>query len=187
MNAINLFKQNGLLDRHDCDAIRRAMDDGEAEDAEILEGGIQRERGVRRAALIEPPLDVVNMVEAVFERHRQGIGAALAMTLAEREGAGFVRYPTGGFYRPHRDCGDDPAWPPAARRAVAHLLVLNTSRDSGLAGEFDGGRLRLFIGGEVVEVVPEAGTLVAFPADVLHEVTEVRGGRRDTVVDWFYR
>ena len=27
---------------------------------------------------------------------------------------------------------------------------------------------------------------MAFPADVLHEVTEVRGGTRDTVVDWFY-
>lgn len=187
MDTYKLFKHNGLLGRDDCDAIRRAMDDGEAEDAEILEGGIQRETRVRRATLIEPAAEVVDLVEEVFERQRREIAAGLGMTLAEREGAGFIRYPPGGFYGPHRDCGDDPAWPAAARRAVALVLFLNSSRDGGSSGEFDGGRLRLFAGDEVVEIVPEAGTLIAFPADVLHEVTEVRGGRRDTVVDWFYR
>ena len=37
-----------------------------------------------------------------------------------------------------------------------------------------------------MSVVPQAGLLVAFSADVLHEVTEVRAGTRDTIVDWFY-
>ena len=66
------------------------------------------------------------------------------------------------------------------------MIFLNTSRDARPDGEFDGGLLRIFERDGETDVVPQAGTLVAFPADLLHEVTEVRGGTRDTVVDWFY-
>jgi predicted 2-oxoglutarate/Fe(II)-dependent dioxygenase YbiX len=34
--------------------------------------------------------------------------------------------------------------------------------------------------------VPRAGTLVAFPSDVPHEVLPVTSGLRDAVVDWFF-
>jgi predicted 2-oxoglutarate/Fe(II)-dependent dioxygenase YbiX len=36
------------------------------------------------------------------------------------------------------------------------------------------------------DIVPAAGTLVAFPSDVLHEVLPVTAGVRDAIVDWFY-
>ena len=68
------------------------------------------------------------------------------------------------------------SWPEAARRSVAVVLFLN--------GDFEGGLLRLFAG-ETIEIAPQAGLLVAFPADLLHEVTVV-SGTRDAVVDWFY-
>jgi predicted 2-oxoglutarate/Fe(II)-dependent dioxygenase YbiX len=64
---------------------------------------------------------------------------------------------------------------------------MNGSRDEGRAGDFDGGILRLFLPHGRLDIVPEPGLLVAFRADTLHEVTEVREGTRDTVVDWFYR
>ena len=54
------------------------------------------------------------------------------------------------------------------------------------SGDFDGGMLRLYVDEEPLDVRPEEGLLVAFPADVLHEVTVVRAGTRDAVVDWFY-
>jgi predicted 2-oxoglutarate/Fe(II)-dependent dioxygenase YbiX len=37
-----------------------------------------------------------------------------------------------------------------------------------------------------LDVVPVAGTLVAFPSHVLHEVLPVTAGIRDAIVDWFY-
>ena len=88
--------------------------------------------------------------------------------------------------RRDRDQGDDPQWADAARRAIALVLFVNSSRDASPDGDFEGGVLRLLGPDDAIDVVPEAGTLVAFPADVLHEVTEVRGGVRDAVVDWFY-
>ena len=50
-----------------------------------------------------------------------------------------------------------------------------------------GGVLRLYPDDrEPVDIVPEEGLLVAFPATVLHEVTRVGDAVRDAVVDWFY-
>ena len=176
----------GFLSPSDCLAIRKAMDAGAVEDAEVLGHGIHRQSLVRNAALVEPPGRLIEAIEARLDLTRARVSQALGLGLGDREGAGFIRYPEGGFYRPHRDRGDDGQWPDAARRAIALVLFLNSSRDASPDGDFEGGVLRLYPADGAIDVKPEAGTLVAFPADVLHEVTEVRGGTRDTVVDWFY-
>ena len=162
------------------------MDAGEREEAEILAGGIQRRASIRNAALVEPTAVVIDRIGARLDSCRAHISEAFGLALGEREGAGFLRYPEGGFYLPHRDRGDDPTWKAAARRAVALVLFLNSSRETSPHGDFDGGVLRLFPPDGEIDVLPEAGMLVAFPADMLHEVRPVRGGTRDTVVDWFY-
>jgi len=162
------------------------MDTGAIEDADVLAGGIHRQVLVRNASLIDPTGAVINAIEARLESWRERVASSVGLALGAREGAGFIRYPVGGFYRPHSDRGDDAEWEGASRRAVALVVFLNTSRDSGHEGEFSGGVLRLFLPQQDLDVSPEAGLLVAFPADVLHEVTEVRGGTRDTIVDWFY-
>lgn len=162
------------------------MDAGEVEPAEVLAGGIRRDSEARVASLVEPPESLTRDIEAKLDACRARVAEALGISLGEREGAGFIRYPAGGFYRAHRDRGDDPQWPPAARRAAAVVLFLNASRTARAAGDFEGGILRLHLPDGTIDVAPEAGLLVAFPADVLHEVTEVRDGTRDTIVDWYY-
>jgi len=183
---MSLFRLSAFLSPGECLGIQRGMDAGEAELAEILGAGIHPEMNVRAATVIEPGANIVHQVEARLESCREDVMAALGLQVAEREGVGFLRYPAGGFYRAHRDRGDDPEWDGAARRSVALVVFLNTSRAVSPDGEFDGGVLRLHLPERDVDVTPEAGLLVAFPADILHEVTDVRGGTRDTVVDWFY-
>lgn len=183
---MGVFQQPGFLSSDECLAIRRGMDGGEVEQAEVLAGGIRSDFHARIASLVEPPQHLVSEIEAKLDACRDRVAQALGMPLGEREGAGFVRYPAGGFYRAHRDRGNDPQWAPAARRAAAVVLFLNSSRADGLEGEFGGGVLRLHLPQGTVDVVPEAGLLVAFAADVLHEVTKVRDGTRDAIVDWYY-
>ena len=183
---MHIFKQAGFLTAAQCVEIRRGMDAGEIEPAEVLAGGIQRDVQVRVASLIEPPEKLARDIEAMLDGCRDRVAEVLRLSLSEREGAGFVRYPAGGFYRPHVDRGGGADWEPAARRAVALVLFLNGSRASGRDGEFDGGLLRLYFSDGEMDIVPETGLLVAFPADVLHEVTDVRDGTRDTIVDWYY-
>ena len=162
------------------------MDAGEVEPAEVLGGGIRSDSEARVASLVEPPESLTRDIEAKLDACRARVAEALGISLGEREGAGCIRYPAGGFYRPHRDRGDDPQWEPAARRAAAVVLFLNASRASGADGDFDGGILRLHLPDGTVDVVPQCGLLVAFSADLLHEVTEVRDGTRDAIVDWYY-
>lgn len=184
--AVTLFRHPLFLSPDECLLIRRAMDIGPVERAEVLEGGDpHQDSGGRNASLVEPPDTVIRLVETRLDACRQLIGTSLQLVLGDREGPGFIRYPDGGYYRIHRDRGGDPEWPDAARRAASVVIFLNSSgRASG--GDFDGGVLRLFSPDGEVDVVPEAGLLVAFRSDVPHEVTEVIGGTRDSIVDWFY-
>ena len=117
------------------------------------------------------------------------MAAHFGVHLTAREGSGFVRYLEGGFYAPHVDWSDSPGWPDAARRQVAVIVFLTSSTAADPAGAFDGGTLRLFpesAPAQGLEVAPRRGTLVAFPATLLHEVTTVQRGVRDAIVDWYY-
>lgn len=183
---MQIFRQPEFLIPAQCVEIRRGMDAGDVEPAEVLANGIQRDSEARVASLVEPSKSLTHDIEAKLDAVRERVAQALGISLGEREGAGFIRYPAGGFYRAHRDRGDDPQWPPAARRAAAVVLFLNASRTAGADGTFEGGILRLHLPDGTIDVAPEAGLLVAFPADVLHEVTMVRSGTRDAIVDWYY-
>jgi predicted 2-oxoglutarate/Fe(II)-dependent dioxygenase YbiX len=182
-----LYVHPGFIEPWFCVRIREAMDAGVSEHAEVLDTSFDRREQTRRAASIDPDAALVSDVEARLERVRPLVSRFFGVPLAEREGVGFLRYPSGGFYRPHRDRAAAPSWPDAARRAVALVTFLNDSRGTAVdSGQFEGGTLRLFFEDGPVNVAPQQGLLVAFDADVLHEVTIVRGGVRDTLVDWFY-
>lgn len=162
------------------------MDAGVAEPAEVLEDGTRIRDDVRRASSIEVAAELQDAVERRLDAIRDAVAGFFDLTLTEREGASFLRYVEGGFYKPHRDRGVTPEWPGAARRQVAVVVFLNSSRIIDHRGDFTGGALQLYVDAEAVEVHASRGLLVAFPADVLHQVTSVGQGTRDTIVDWYY-
>lgn len=164
------------------------MDAGVYEAAEVFDEGIDRNDSVRRAVAVEVAEPIRRDVEDRFDALRDTVAGFYGVRLSAREGAGFIRYHDGGFYRTHRDRADVSCWAGAARRRIALVAFLNSTRDDSPAGEFDGGTLRVYRarGGRPHDVHPRAGLLVAFPATAIHEVTVVRGGTRDAIVDWFY-
>jgi predicted 2-oxoglutarate/Fe(II)-dependent dioxygenase YbiX len=182
----SVYVEPAFLDRAACSRIRRAMDAGVPEEAEVLGVTVERREEVRRARSIEPDALVIAEVEARLEARRETIARFFGVEFGEREGAGFLRYPPGGFYTLHRDRAVTASWPGAARRAVAIIVFLNSSLDRDASGEFRGGTLRLLANEEALDIEPQQGLLVAFAADLPHEVTEVREGTRDAIVDWFY-
>ncbi len=171
------------------------MDRGRPESAEVLlasgdgQDGVDVRDQVRRAGAVEVSAGVRAEVERLLDEQLPTMAAFFGVDLLEREGSGFVRYGPGGFYRQHQDWAELPAWPDAARRQIAAVLFLNSAREADPLGEFDGGQLHLYSDDPTLPptaVVPREGTLVAFPARQWHEVTAVRGGTRDVVVDWYY-
>lgn len=163
------------------------MDDGTPEQAEVLADSFEVQEDVRRATQIDIADTVLAMVDATLDDVRIPIASFYRLILQSREGASFLRYETGGFYKPHVDRAHVPSWPLTARRQVTLVLFLESSRDVEPSGGFNGGVLRLFPDdGAPIDIAPKTGTLVAFPASMRHEVTRVTSGRRDTIVDWFY-
>src|SRR5262249_6403276 len=140
----------------------------------------------RRAGDVEVAAEVLGLVEARLDRRLPDVVRHFGLALNGREGSGFVRYTAGGFYRRHVDCAESPAWPDAARRRVAAVVFLSSSRAVDPEGEFAGGVLRLYPpGGDAIDIVPRRGLLVAFDARVPHEVLPVEAGVRDAIVDWY--
>lgn len=154
------------------------MDGASAEPAEILNQDISLDTEARRALSVEVDVETLAVVEDAMDAARDTLATFFGETLTRREGAGFLRYGPGGFYRPHRDRGTVPSWPDAGRRRIAVVIFLNDG--------FSGGVLRLFGDEGTRDIVPREGTLAAFSAMTLHEVAPVIDGTRDTVVDWFY-
>jgi predicted 2-oxoglutarate/Fe(II)-dependent dioxygenase YbiX len=179
----------GFLSPEECSRLRLAMNGGAPEQAEVLGHDIAADETVRRAWHMEVDDASLQFVEGRLDAVRERLARHFGVPLTQREGSGFLRYPTGGLFRPHRDWAEVPSWPDAALRRVAVVIFLTTSRDADPGGTFSGGTLRLFAGedqGSARDIHPQCGTLVAFHATVVHEVTAVREGIRDSVVDWFY-
>jgi predicted 2-oxoglutarate/Fe(II)-dependent dioxygenase YbiX len=184
---LRLFIEPRLFDPPTCRRIRAAMDAGTPEPSEVLGSDMALDEEVRRAAHVDIDAMLLQVIEDRLDAAAPAIGRFYGLRLTEREGTSLLRYPAGGFYKPHRDYAVNAAWPGAARRRIAVVVFLASSRDEEPSGLFDGGWLRLLPDdGEPLDLRPRQGTLVAFPADTLHEVTVVGSGRRDTLVDWFY-
>jgi predicted 2-oxoglutarate/Fe(II)-dependent dioxygenase YbiX len=187
--ALQLCWFHTFLDADLCARIRAAMDRGATEPAEVLGVEFGHEPHVRRASTVNVEAETLKLVEKRLDDLRTQLSDRYATRLGAREGASFLRYGEGGFYRPHRDRGVVASWPAAAHRRIALVLFLNSARRVDESGVFDGGSLLVFSDEPdepAVEIHPRAGLLVAFPATHLHEVTTVERGVRDTVVDWFY-
>ena len=177
------------IDAETCRWIQRSMDAGTAGPAAVMAEQFDVDEQERRATEIDVSDEVLERVESCLDAQRDRISEFYDRALSSREGAGFLRYGTGGFYGPHVDRADVPSWPAAAGREITIVLFLNSSRDLDPAGAFTGGRLRIFPDGldaDAIDVVPRRGMLVAFPSSLPHEVTPVADGTRDTIVDWFY-
>jgi predicted 2-oxoglutarate/Fe(II)-dependent dioxygenase YbiX len=180
---------DNALDEENCAQIRRAMDVGVPEAAEVLDEQIELQEAVRRTSHIDVDEATFQRLDRTFDAHRDRVERYFGLSLPEREGISLLRYAAGGFFKPHRDHGYVDSWPDAARRRVSLVLFLCTSRELDATGTFSGGTLRVHADdqdGAPHDIHPRAGTLVAFLSSTLHEVTPVTAGVRDTVVDWFY-
>jgi len=180
---------DGVLDEDACERIRRAMDLGASEAAEILDRTIELQEDVRRSSHIEVDDATLQHLERTLDEQRDRIERFFGIRLPSREGVSLLRYTTGGFFKPHRDHGYVASWPDAARRRVSLVLFLCSSREIDPRGTFSGGALRLHAEdgpASAHDVHPRAGTLIAFRSTTLHEVLPVHEGIRDTVVDWCY-
>jgi len=111
-------------------------------------------------------------IEALREELNRGLFLGLISVEAH-----YAVYPPGAFYRKHVDRFSD-----SDERAISYSLYLNSDWK-----EEDGGQLRLYAGGQQIEIFPQAGTFVAFRSDnIPHEVAPAKRDRF-SLTGWFRR
>ena len=106
----------------------------------------------------------------------------------------FLAYKPGDFYLPHTDnFNKSGVATTLAKRKVTAVIFLNSEAVAPGRDTYSGGSLTFY--GLIDEprwrdcgfsLVGEAGLLIAFRADILHEVPPVTHGERHTIVTWFF-
>ena len=154
------------------------MERGESTPAEVHANGFVVDRHVRRTLEVDVDATTAEEVERSIASVCESVSRFFEIPLSGEEGPGFLRYLTGGFYRRHCDVLSDAGEDFPRRISVVMFL-------SSAGEQCEGGDLRIFQP-EPIDIAPQAGMLVAFPADMPHEVRTVTAGVRDVIVDWFF-
>lgn len=167
-----------------CRGIQRAMDDGDADAAEIVQSGFSVDTQARHAFDVTIDPDWQARVDQALRTAWPQLLEHFGLTAVESLGSGCLRYPPGGRYGRHRD-RDAGFGSLIEDRRVSLIVWLNAAGTTTDRGDFEGGMLRLYPAGRPpIEITPTTGALVAFPSDWLHEVLPVTRGTRDVVIDW---
>lgn len=153
-----------------------------------------REEARRTAKLEVPASSDDAMVERLLGIKTE-VEEHFGVTLHGCQSRSYLRYGPGDFFQMHVDRNRSPdALDEIQRRLVSVVIFLNEQVQEApvSAGTYSGGDLTFLthLGPDhnVPLKVPfrgRAGMLVAFPADVPHEVKPVIEGTRYTVVSWF--
>lgn len=187
-----LYVQAGFLDRDLLAAVDCECDGGIGTPAEVHRealGHVAVGRRIRRTWELDLSDALQDRLVEAVEAVRAAIEQCVAVRVEPCDAVAALRYPPGAFYRTHRDVSAQPTPDGLHRRAISVVIFVNSGAPAAGAS-FSGGRLRLHdlpgAEGDVHDVVPVAGTLVAFDSRVLHEVTPVEGGTRLSLVTWLF-
>jgi SM-20-related protein len=148
---------------------------------------------VRKTSSLEVSAATAADVGRRLRELRGEIGGHFGLSLTDCEPPQFLRYGEGDFFVRHQDGDTDQIEFDHLRvRKVSVVVFLNGGAPEPSEETFGGGELLIYRSdaetgaGPLVFPVPgEAGLLVAFRSDTVHEVTPVTRGERFTVVSWF--
>jgi PKHD-type hydroxylase len=170
----------GLFSASELDALVRLGDRLALEKAELSSGrGYENIRSTKVAWVLRNP-----ETESVYRRMEEAVLELNARFFRfDLSGLAVLQYalyggPEGGHFDWHKDYGRDPSDPAQEPRKLT--LSLQLSDD----GDYKGCDLQVRAG-NLIDNAPRArGTLVAFPANVLHQVTPIESGTRRALVIW---
>ena len=190
-----LFLARDFLDPQTCASVRHEARAASSHPAPVYiegsEGHVHED--VRKTSSLEVSNATAADVERRLRELRGEIGGHFGLSLTDCEPPQFLRYGEGDFFVRHQDGDTEQIEFDHLRvRKVSVVVFLNGGAPEPSAETFGGGELLIYRSdaetgaGPLIFPVPgEAGLLVAFRSDTVHEVTPVTRGERFTVVSWF--
>ncbi len=190
LRRLGVFAEPGFLDLSTCRDICAEMLAADGEPGAV-HNGVTETVDPQRKRLNRTPLTAARgaAVDGRLAGAMPRLNRYFNIPLTGSEGAMFYRYRTGDFFATHRDVYDLAG--AEHQRRVSIVLFLNDP--AGAAGvSYQGGELVIYdlmdgaAADRGIAVTPEAGLLVAFRAELRHEVTPVTSGVRCVAVDRFF-
>jgi len=195
-NNFGLMGVPGFLSGRDCQQLRCEISEASISAATIREEGSEYgvDEGKRKTRWAEVSPEASGLVVERLTALLPQVAEQLGVELSGVQTPQFLMYREGDFFRRHRDSNPDAVAAKFAReRQVSAVVFLNGESSEPAPDSYEGGALTLYglmedrDGGSIgLPVTGETGSLIAFPSDMMHEVTPVSRGERYTVVTWFY-
>jgi SM-20-related protein len=185
-----LFVIRDFLDGQTCAALRAEMHSGKSSESYIIRDGIEMvDRGSRSTKEVKISKSTRAFVKKCLLSVKPRIEKHFDLPLNDCEAPSFLLYQEDDFFRPHQDKQDSNS---TLNRQVSVVIFLNGEDETCEAQAYSGGRLTLF--GLVNDerwknygfpLIGEAGMMIAFRSDTVHEVKRVSRGQRQTIVSWY--
>lgn len=166
----------GLFLPHEIDRILNFWDDKKTVEATISDQNIKDE-SLRKSSVMF--IDDIDENKWIYNKL-----AGLAMNcnnerywfdlLGFHQELQLTRYSEGDFFDWHMDFGPGGI---SARKLSMTIQLSNPD-------EYEGGDLQFMINKEVVNAPREKGTIIVFPSFILHRVTPITKGVRQSIVGW---
>jgi PKHD-type hydroxylase len=177
----SLVSWQGLFNAAELDAIIRHGDSLALDKAELSAAGTGYD-AIRKTLVAW--VERSSETEFIYRRLEEAV-LALNARYFRFDLSGLARFqyalyggPEGGHFDWHKDYGRDPSAPQQEPRKLTLSLQLSDPPD------YEGCELQVR-GGNQIDIAPkDRGTLVCFPANVLHQVTPITKGQRRSLVVW---
>ena len=148
---------------------------------------------VRRTTSFHPADDWFRSIQSRMMQQKPFLEEHFSRRLTDCERPQFLHYREGDFFVRHQDGNTEQMdFDHLQIRRISIVVFLNAYSDEPEADTFAGGQLNFYDKDHESRAEPlmislkgEPGLLVAFPADMLHEVKPVVRGERFTIISWF--
>src|SRR5215208_4599988 len=180
-NNFGLLGKQGFLSAQECQALRDEISQASISSASIREEGSEYgvDEGKRKTRWAEVSPEVSGRVVDRLTGLLPEVARQLGVELSGVQNPQFLMYREGDFFRRHRDSNPEADAAKFAReRQVSAVVFLNGESSEPAPDSYEGGALTLYglmedrdgvaIG---LPVTGQTGSLIAFPSDMVHEVT----------------
>ncbi len=188
LQKLGVYIDQEFLSKDECEEIRQAIRGGEQVAANVYSKRDQSRKidpEKRQSLFANVPATLAaktdRKIEALRPRLEEKFNERFA---AQMEAAKFLLYREGHFFAPHTD--------DQLGRRVNLSIYLNDQTDHGGDGTYSGGELKLYglvdrpeWNNRGMSLRGQGGMLVAYRADLVHEVTPVLCGERYAIVARF--
>ena len=183
-----LFLDRNFLDAEACANLLAEVNSSPTTQAPVYIEGAEGtiHENIRKTTSLHPSDETISHMWNRLLQQKPLLEDHFGETLTDCERPQFLRYEEGDFFVRHQDGNTHQLDFDHLRvRRIAIVVFLNSFAAEPKAHCFSGGELKFYDGPTTFDLLGETGLLVAFRAEVFHEVAPVTYGERFTMITWF--